>query len=312
MSNTSTASVKNFIQNFGSIFKSTVSRFPVTVGLLVIAFVLTCFEVYDKLDCEDEIKVFLFFFTLTGAVLNVALVLWGDNCKSLRTKYIVFAVANIILLWYSVFVVLTSFEYNNHFATMVMPGLLAVILMIGLSVFCLPFFRCKNDLPFYNFSLQAITAILISALAVGILCGAISLLFTAIQHLFDIDRGSRLLTVINLAFVMLAFPVLVMMQLPKNEQLVDETECESNKFINALVRYLFIPLLALLVVQIVNFRRACRMDKDGKMPEEKTEEEIKQQAIKEKEEELKRKAVEEYLASRKRIERAEKENKSKK
>ena len=75
---------------------------------------------------------------------------------------------------------------------------------------------------------------------------------------------------------------------------------------------IFIPLLALLVVQIVNFRRACRMDKDGKMPEEKTEEEIKQQAIKEKEEELKRKAVEEYLASRKRIERAEKENKSKK
>ncbi len=245
MSNTSTASVKNFIQNFGSIFKSTVSRFPVTVGLLVIAFVLTCFEVYNAIDWEDEIRLFLFFFTLTGAVLNVALVLWGDNCKSLRTKYIVFAVANIILLWYSVFVVLTSFEYDNHFATMVMPGLLAVILMIGLSVFCLPFFRCKNDLPFYNFSLQAISAILISALAVGILCGGISLLFTAIQHLFDIDRGSRLLTVINLAFVMLAFPVLVMMQLPKNEQLVDETECESNKFINALVRYLFIPLLAL-------------------------------------------------------------------
>ena len=74
----------------------------------------------------------------------------------------------------------------------------------------------------------------------------------------------------------------------------------------------FIPLLALLVVQIVNFRRACRMDKDGKLPEEKTEEEIKQQAIKEKEEELKRKAVEEYLASRKRIEKAEKEKRSKK
>ena len=73
----------------------------------------------------------------------------------------------------------------------------------------------------------------------------------------------------------------------------------------------FIPLMILLVVQIVNFRRACRMDKDGRLPEEKTEEEIKQQAVKEREEEIKRKAVEEYLASKKRIEKAQRENKKK-
>ncbi len=74
----------------------------------------------------------------------------------------------------------------------------------------------------------------------------------------------------------------------------------------------FIPLLILLIVQIVNFRRACRMDKDGKMPEEKTAEEIKEQAVKEREDEIKRKAVEEYLASKKRIEKAQRENKNKK
>ena len=76
----------------------------------------------------------------------------------------------------------------------------------------------------------------------------------------------------------------------------------------------FIPLMILLVVQIVNFRRACRMDKDGKLPEEKTAEEIQEQAEKEKkekEDEIKRKAVEEYLASKKRIEKASKESKKK-
>lgn len=75
---------------------------------------------------------------------------------------------------------------------------------------------------------------------------------------------------------------------------------------------IFIPLLILLFVQVINFIRACKMDKDGKMPKDKTEEEIKAQAIKDKEEEIKRKAIEEYLASKKRIERAEKENKSNK
>ena len=68
----------------------------------------------------------------------------------------------------------------------------------------------------------------------------------------------------------------------------------------------FIPLIIILIVQIVNFRRACKMDKDGKMPEEKTEEEIKQATVKEKEEELRRKAVEEYLESKKKLEQIDK------
>ena len=71
-----------------------------------------------------------------------------------------------------------------------------------------------------------------------------------------------------------------------------------------------IPLLILLAVQIINFRRACKMDKDGKMPEEKSAEEVKAQAVKEKEEEIKRKAIEDYLASKKRIEKAQKDKKN--
>jgi len=69
----------------------------------------------------------------------------------------------------------------------------------------------------------------------------------------------------------------------------------------------FIPLMILLIMQVVNFRRACRMDKDGKLPEEKSAEEIKEQAVKEKEEEIKRKAIEDYLASKKRIEQAQRD-----
>ena len=60
-----------------------------------------------------------------------------------------------------------------------------------------------------------------------------------------------------------------------------------------------IPLVILLVVQMINFRRACKMDKDGKMPEEKAAEQSAEEAVKEKEEEIKRKAIEAYLASRK-------------
>lgn len=68
---------------------------------------------------------------------------------------------------------------------------------------------------------------------------------------------------------------------------------------------IFIPLVILLIVQIVNFAKACRMGKDGKTPAEKTEAELRDEAIKEKEEEIKRKAIEEYLASKKRIKDAE-------
>ncbi len=67
---------------------------------------------------------------------------------------------------------------------------------------------------------------------------------------------------------------------------------------------IIIPLLILLVVQIVNFRRACKMDKEGRSPVEQSAEEVKQNTIKEKEDEIRRKAIEEYLASKKRIEQA--------
>lgn len=73
----------------------------------------------------------------------------------------------------------------------------------------------------------------------------------------------------------------------------------------------FIPLVVLLVVQVLNFRRACRMDKDGKLPEEKSAEEIKEEAVKAKEDEIKRKAIEDYLASKKRLEKAAREGKKK-
>ncbi len=68
----------------------------------------------------------------------------------------------------------------------------------------------------------------------------------------------------------------------------------------------FVPLLVLLIVQVVNFARACKMDKDGK-PESESQDPAG--AVKEKEEEIKRKAIEEYIASRKRIEEAQKKRK---
>ena len=73
----------------------------------------------------------------------------------------------------------------------------------------------------------------------------------------------------------------------------------------------FIPLLILLIVQIVNFRRACRMDKDGRLPEEKSAEEVQEEAVRAREDEIKRKAIAEYIESRKRIERAQRDNKNK-
>ena len=51
------------------------------------------------------------------------------------------------------------------------------------------------------------------------------------------------------------------------------------------------------------------MDDDGKMPDEKRAEEEKEKAVKEKEAEIKRKAIEEYIASKKRVEKAQKDKK---
>ena len=58
----------------------------------------------------------------------------------------------------------------------------------------------------------------------------------------------------------------------------------------------FIPLVILLVVQVMNFVKACKMDDKAPVEKEKTEEEI----IKEREDEIRKKAIEEFLAYQKR------------
>ena len=64
----------------------------------------------------------------------------------------------------------------------------------------------------------------------------------------------------------------------------------------------FVPLFCLLVIQIINFVRACKMKDDEELKKEQlTPEEL----IKQREDEIKRKAVEEYIASKKRVEEAQ-------
>ena len=67
----------------------------------------------------------------------------------------------------------------------------------------------------------------------------------------------------------------------------------------------FLPLFLLLVLQIVNFVRACKMKEEDEQKADISQEE----AIKQKEDEIRRKAVEEYIASKKRVEEAQKKKK---
>ena len=68
----------------------------------------------------------------------------------------------------------------------------------------------------------------------------------------------------------------------------------------------FVPLLCLLVIQILNFVRACKMKDDD---EQKKEQLSPEELIKQREDEIKRKAVEEYIASKKRVEEAQRKRK---
>lgn len=67
------------------------------------------------------------------------------------------------------------------------------------------------------------------------------------------------------------------------------------------VLIVFLPLLVLLIIQVVNFARACKMDKDGKIKGEESPEES--------EEEKDRKLIEEYLRRQKENEGKENEAK---
>ena len=246
-------------QDIMGTFRNCWNRFPVTVCF---TFALTLYLLYivypDKEPLEDKLIAIAGYYLSVGVLLSLSLHLWSEEVHSFRTRLIVQITAQLLLL------VDAFFLYHNA----VEPRLVdigiahgAAILTIGLSVFFLPFFREKNDIPAWNFTQYVLGCLSMTVLIGLVMSGGLCLLAYSLPQLFGVTIDNYCYRFIFILFSVLLPILLFLGMLPNGDQKHDPLPVATS-FLNSIIRYLFLPLIGgyLLVLYVYAFRIITRWE----------------------------------------------------
>ena len=232
-------------QTLTDAFQRCARRFPLTVSF---AFTLTaylCFQVATEGAAADKkLLMSVGYFLSVGTLLSLSLHLWAEEVKRRAVRIGVQVVAHLLLVADTLFLYLHTMG-----ARMVDIGIAhgAGILAIGLSVFFLPFFRERDDIPAWNFAQYALGTLALTVIVGAVMSGGISLLALSLHQLFGVDVSYKCYLYI-LIICSLQLPLLMFLGLlPEGERKHDRVP-QPTAFLHNILHYLFLPLAGLYLL----------------------------------------------------------------
>ena len=240
-----TKSLTTLCQTLASAFLRCARRFPLTVGF---AFTLTaylCFQVATEGESgEKKLMMTIGYFLSVGTLLSLSLHLWAEEVKRRKLRLAVQIVAPLLLALDAVFL-----YYNIEGTRAIDIGIAhgAALLTIGLSVFFLPFFRERDDIPAWNFAQTAVGTLALVVIVGAVMSGGLSLLIFSLHQLFEVKVSYKCYLYI-LILCSLLLPLLMFLGLlPEGERKHDRWP-QPTAFLQGTIRYLFVPLAALYLL----------------------------------------------------------------
>lgn len=223
---------------------NTLRRFPVAVALLVFLAGYLISMTHD-MGYSEKWTFFCIFYPATGALLAVSLQLLTEDFRS-RVAVIATQVA-VHALWLAVSLYLTQIE---RFSLPQFIAVAATVASMVLSMFLACFYRKGEDIPFWNFAWNTISALLSGAIVGGLLTVGLDLFVQSLEWLFDLEINDRLFIDIPVVCMVLVAPLLAMSQIPRGKNKHDYEVVSFSGFIKGVAQYLFIPLLLLYVATL--------------------------------------------------------------
>ena len=224
----------------------TLKRFPFAVFYLLLLNFVVVGEINDWTeDWLDELKFFCVWGCSVGILLSISLKLWHESCQ-LKNLY-----KNSIFGGIQFVHILTSFILafclNDDLSIIHGFGMAAGVVMVCISLYTLPFFKQKDDLPHWGFIIALCQSLGIALLSGIIMCAGIWLLILSFEHLFGLDiyDDFKLSTTI-LCFLLLS-PTIFMSFIPFGEEKFKSNVTLSNVALK-ITHYLILPLLGLYIL----------------------------------------------------------------
>ncbi len=241
--------ISHLFRTLGASFRRCAVRFPVTVAFTFALTVYLCHLVATEgKAADDKLLMTTGYYLSVGTLLSLSLHLWAEEVKRRGMRIGVQVAAHLLLMADALFLYLHTMG-----ARMIDIGIAhgAGILAIGLSVFFLPFYRERDDIPAWNFAQYALGTLALTVIVGAVMSGGISLLALSLHQLFGVDVSYKCYLYI-LIMCSVWLPLLMFLGLlPEGERKHDRVP-QPTAFLHNILHYLFLPLagLYLLVLYI--------------------------------------------------------------
>lgn len=231
------------------ITKQCTQRFSITLVFITILTIYWLAIAWTDKDLfPDKVDGTIIFYLAVGILLTTVLQLWGEEVKNRRTKVLANAVAHIALLADSAYI----YSIYDKFNMEVGLAHASIITALTLCMFILPFFREKDDIASWNFTLRLLLSGCTSWIIGGIMCGGMCLLTAAVEELFGINLSDNWIET-WLTLFMFTLPALLFIgRIPAGEEKHDRTP-RMSIFLHRSIHYLFLPLLGCYLIVLYGY-----------------------------------------------------------
>lgn len=221
-----------------------IRRFPVTLVFALALTALLLWLVASDWKGDERLLMTLFYYLSVGTLLSLSLGLWAEELRSRRLGVVVQVVANVLLMADALFLYHCT---SGARATEICIAHGAAILAIGLSVFFLPFFRERDDIPAWNFAQTVVGTLALTVIVGTVMSGGLCLLTFSLHQLFGVDVNEKCYLYILIVCSELLPLLMFLGLLPEGEHKHDRRP-HPTAFARGTIRYLFLPLAVLYLL----------------------------------------------------------------
>jgi len=220
--------------------KNSTKRFPISIVFTFAFTIYSLWLIWGKKNgfTEQQTTTVIYYLTI-GSLLSITLQLWGEEVKRKWIVIVINLLAHIALIADALYLYRLP---ENKFTIEIDLAHGAMITALGIAVLFVSFFREKNDVPAWNFTLQIAERTTTSIIVGLILWVGTAILLGALHALFQVKINDRCFTTLPLLCCQLLPTLLFLGLIPAKERKHDLTIVSSG-FLNKVIRYLILPLL---------------------------------------------------------------------
>lgn len=237
------------LSTLAEVSRQCLRRFPITVVFTTLLTVYLLVTLWVEEDLfKERVDVALVYYLAVGILLTTVLQLWGEEIDNRRKRVWANGICHLALLADAVYI----YSIYDNSGWEVFLAHASAITALTLCMFILPFFREKDDVASWNFTLRLVIEGPFSFLIGSIMCGGICLLTEAVESLFDINLSYKWNTTWCILFLQ-TLPILLFLgRIPDGEEKHDHT-LRVSTFSYKSIRFLFLPLLGCYLLVLYGY-----------------------------------------------------------